>query len=404
MSDFHQTGVITTLHRLGRPNLDQLEKELEETLLLRPIALVLPSLYTELKGEAMPRIVQELARVRYLREIVISLGRAGQAEFEQAKAFFAVLPQGPRIVWNDGPRIQALYQLLEEHGISAGPDGKGRSAWMAFGYVLARGQSDVIALHDCDITTYTRELPARLCYPVANPKLAFEFCKGYYARVTDRLHGRATRLLVTPLIRALQRMVGYQPFLVYLDSFRYPLAGEFAMLADLARVNRIPWDWGLEVGVLAEVYRNCAIGRVCQVDLLETYEHKHQVLSLDDPTKGLMRMAVDITKSLLRTLAEEGIPLSEGFLKTLPVGYLRSAREMMSRYQNDAYINSLHFDQHEEGMAVEAFAQAIRLASEEFVADPLSVPLIPNWNRVLAAIPDFFVRLREAVDLDNASG
>lgn len=401
MGDFHQTGVITTLHRLGKPNLDQLEAELEETLLLRPIALVLPCLYSELEGEAMPRIVKELAEVRYLREIVVSLGRAEEAEFQKAKAFFAALPQAPRLLWNDGPRIQALYQLLEKHGISAGPDGKGRAAWMAFGYVLARGQSDVIALHDCDILTYHRELLARLCYPVANPKMTFEFCKGYYSRVTDRLHGRATRLLITPLIRALQRIVGDQPFLVYLDSFRYPLAGEFAMTADLARVNRIPWDWGLEVGVLAQVYRNCAVGRVCQVDLADTYEHKHQPLSPEDPTKGLMRMAIDITKSILRTLAEEGVPLSEGLLKTLPITYMRTARDMLSRYQNDAYINSLIFDQHEEGLAVEAFSKAIQMAGGEFLADPLAVPLIPNWNRVLAAIPDFFARLREAVDCDN---
>lgn len=402
MGDFHQTGIITTLHRLGKPNLDHLEAELEETLLLRPIALILPCLSSELEGEALPRIVKELAEVRYLREIIVSLGRAGEAEFQKAKEFFAALPQAPRLLWNDGPRIQALYQLLEKHGISAGPDGKGRSAWMAFGYVLARGQSDVIALHDCDILTYHRELLARLCYPVANPKMTFEFAKGYYSRVTDRLHGRATRLLLTPLIRALQRIVGDHPFLLYLDSFRYPLAGEFAMVADLARVNRIPWDWGLEVGVLAQVYRNCAVGRVCQVDLADTYEHKHQPLSPEDPSKGLMRMAIDITKSILRTLAEEGVPLSEGLLKTLPVVYMRTARDMLSRYQNDAYINSLIFNQHEEGLAVEAFSKAIQMASEEFLADPLAVPLIPNWNRVLAAIPDFLTRLREAVDADNA--
>lgn len=404
MGDFHQTGVITTLHRLGKPNLEQLEAELEGTLLLRPIALVLPCLYSELEGEALPRIIKELAEVRYLREIVVSLGRAGKEEFQKAKEFFATLPQAPRLLWNDGPRIQALYQLLEKHGISAGPDGKGRSAWMAFGYVLARGQSDVIALHDCDVLTYHRELLARLCYPVANPKMTFEFSKGYYSRVTDRLHGRATRLLVTPLIRALQGIAGYQPFLVYLDSFRYPLAGEFAMTADLARVNRIPWDWGLEVGVLAQVYRNCAVGRVCQVDLADTYEHKHQPLSPEDPTKGLMRMAIDITKSILRTLAEEGVPFSEGLLKTLPVAYVRTARDMLSRYQNDAYINSLIFDQHEEGLAIEAFSKAIQIAGEEFLADPLAVPLIPNWNRVLAAIPDFFARLREAVDADMDVG
>ncbi|MBZ0158680.1 glycosyl transferase [Candidatus Methylomirabilis sp.] len=401
MGDFHQAGVITTLHRLGKPNLEQLEKELEETLLYRPIALVLPCLYSELEGEALPRIVDELAQVRYLREIIVGLGRAGEEEFLRAKAFFAPLPQAPLLLWNDGPRIQALYHLLEERGISAGPDGKGRSAWMTFGYVLARGQSDVIALHDCDILTYHRELLARLCYPVANPRLAFEFAKGYYSRVTDRLHGRVVRLLVVPLIRALQRILDQQPFLTYLDSFRYPLAGEFAMIADLARVNRIPSDWGLEVGVLAQVYRNCAVGRVCQVDLADTYEHKHQDLSATDQTKGLARMAIDITKSILRTLAEEGTVLSDGLLKTLPITYIRTARDMLSRYQNDAYINRLAYDQHQEGQAVEAFAKAIQLAIEAFLADPLGVPLIPNWNRVLAAIPDFLTRLREAVDQDN---
>jgi glucosyl-3-phosphoglycerate synthase len=157
----------------------------------------------------------------------------------------------------------------------------------------------------------------------------------------------------------------------------------------------------LEVGTLAEVYRNCAIGRICQFDLMDTYEHKHQALSADDPTKGLMRMAVDVTKSLLRTLAEEGVPIFDGLLKSLPVAYLRSTRDMMSRYRSDAYINSLHFDHHEEGTAVEAFAQAIRIATEEYVADPLNTPLIPNWNRVLSAIPDYFAMLWDAVDMDN---
>lgn len=115
-----------------------------------------------------------------------------------------------------------------------------------------------------------------------------------------------------------------------------------------------------------------------------------------------MRMAVDITKSTLRTLAEEGIPISDGLLKSLPVTYLRTAREMTVGYQNDAFINSLIFDQHEEGQAVEAFARAVRLASDEYLADPVGMPLIPNWNRVLAAIPDAFERLLTAVDRDNA--
>ena len=142
--------------------------------------------------------------------------------------------------------------------------------------MIASGKSHAIALHDCDIVTYSRAMLARLCYPVVNQNLDFVFCKGYYSRVTNKLHGRVTRLMVTPLVRSLQDLVGQHQFLTFLDSFRYPLAGEFCMTVDMARVNRIPSDWGLEVGSLAEVYRNYSPQRVCQVDIAENYEHKHQ--------------------------------------------------------------------------------------------------------------------------------
>jgi len=79
------------------------------------------------------------------------------------------------------------------------------------------------------------------------------------------------------------------------------------MTTDLAGVNRIPSDWGLEVGVLAEVFRNCAVGRVCQVDLADNYDHKHQPLSTEDASRGLRRMSCDIAQSLFRTLAQEGV-------------------------------------------------------------------------------------------------
>jgi len=402
MSDFHQNGVITTLHRLGPDNLDTLERDLEKAATLRPVGLVLPCLAAELDTPALPRIVDELKEVRYVEEAVVALGHASEEQFLGARHFFSQLPQRTTVLWVESSRIQALLREMEERGLSVGQDGKGRSAWLCYGYLLARGRCDVIALHDCDILSYRRDLLARLVYPVANPRLGFDFCKGYYGRVTERLYGRATRLLVTPLIRALGRFVGTdQPFLAFMDSFRYTLAGEFAMSASLARVNRIPGDWGLEVGTLAEIYRNVVPGRVCQADLSDNYEHKHQALSADDPKKGLMRMAVDITTSLLRTLAEEGVPVSEALLKSLPVTYLRVSREVMARYESDALINSLVFDAHEEGQAVEAFARAVRLASDKYLADPMGGPVIPSWNRVLAAMPDAFDRLVTAVEKDN---
>jgi len=402
MADFYQTGVISTLHRLGKVNVDRLETELEAFTHQMPIALVLPSLYGELNGPALKNILKEIQPVKYLQEVVIALGRADREQFQHARRFFSALPFEHKIVWVEGERIQQLLKLLTENELDIGTEGKGRAAWLAYGYILARRRSKVIVLHDCDILTYGREFLARLCYPVVNPNMSYEFCKGYYARITDRLHGRVTRLFVTPLIRTLRTMIGVHPFLDYLDSFRYPLAGEFSMLADLARVNRIPGDWGLEIGVLAEIYRNTSVKRVCQVDLCENYEHKHQNLSADDPQQGLLKMAIDITKSLLRNLATEGLVFDPAFFNTIRTAYLRAAQDAIKKYEDDATINGLVFDRHQERTAVEAFTHAIKAASEDFLLDPLGIPLITNWNRVTSAIPDFLQKLEDAVDVDNA--
>ncbi|MBX3307549.1 MAG: glycosyl transferase [Nitrospira sp.] len=402
MSDFYQNGVVTVLHRLGHPNTEQLEQELERYAKTTPIALVLPSLYAELERPALKRIVDILSEVRYINEIVISLDHASALEFRLAKQFFSQLPQRVRVIWNDGARIQAILNVLVSHEIDIGHQGKGRGCWTAYGYVLARGQSQVIALHDCDIVSYDRQYLARLCYPIANPNLAYEFCKGYYSRVTDRMHGRVTRLFITPLIRSLQMLVGPHSLLSFLDSFRYPLAGEFAMVRDLAWINRIPGDWGLEVGMLAEVYRNCALRRICQADIADAYEHKHQTLSTHNPDAGLLKMCVDITKSLFRNLASEGLVLSESTLKTLRATYLQAAQEAISRYENDAAINSLRFDRHEERRAVEVFLRGMTLATDSFLEDPLGVPMISNWSRVTHAVPDIFHRLMDAVEQDHA--
>lgn len=401
MSDFYQTGVVATLHRLVNSGYERLEQELTQFAPNRDIALVLPALWSEFEGPALPRILKELKDVPYLSQIVFTISGANAEQFAKAREMASILPQDVTFVWNSGPRIQAMYERLSACNLPVGPDGKGRSCWMAFGYVLATQKSDVIALHDCDVLTFDREFLARLCYPVANPNINFEFCKGYYARVTDRMHGRVTRLLVMPLIRSLQRILGPIPFLAFLDSFRYPLAGEFCMKVDLARVNRIPSDWGLEIGVLAEVFRNCSVKRVCQSELCDTYEHKHQALSQDDPGKGLGKMAVDICKTLFRTLSAEGVKLDVGLFLTLQSTYVRTAEDTITRYQADALIDGLVFDRHQEEVAVESFAKALRIASAAYLEDPLGQPLIPNWNRITAALPGFLEEIRAEVDADN---
>lgn len=399
MSDFFQNGVITTFHRLGEFNLKRIEKELSDFSQARPIALVLPSLYREFLSGALPKIMDSLRRVNYIEQIVLSLDKASAEQFKKVKRAFSNNKK-LSIIWNDGPGIKSLYKLLEKNDLSPGLRGKGRAVWISLGYVLA-GKSRVIATHDCDIINYDRELLARLCYPVANPHSEYEFCKGFYSRVTDRMYGRATRLFFTPFIRALEKILGYLPFLVYMDSFRYALAGEISLRRDLAMVMRIPSDWGLEVGTLAEVYRNMALNRICQVDIADTYEHKHQPLVPNDPEKGILKMSIDIAKSIFRNLALEGVEFSEGFFKTLSNIYLKTAQETIMRYENDAAINGLVFDRHMESLCVEAFTQGIEMAGDVFWQNPSETVLLPNWHRVTAALPEFLNQLEETIRKDN---
>ncbi len=403
MSDFFQTGAVATLHRLGNPNVARLERELEEYNKETPIALILPCHVKELGTPALRRIVKELSQVKYLEQIVVGVDKASKRDWEKARKFFKLLPQKTTLLWNDGPRIQKLYEKLREADLEVGPGGKGRNVWTCFGYVLASETSRMIATHDCDIITYSRELLARLCYPVAHPSLGFDFCKGYYARVTTKLNGRAMRLLVTPLIRALRSILGPQPLLVYMDTFRYPLAGEFSMDVDLVRRVRIPYDWALEVGMLAEIFRNASPRAICQSELCDNYDHKHQEISVRDADKGLNKMAVDITKSFFRRMAAEGIKIDAGLLDTLLSAYMRQAEDTLRFYSADAAMNGLSFPRHEEEHAVSTFARSIQMAAKAFLADPLWSPLIPNWNRVQSALPSFLEEMHEAVQLDNSA-
>jgi glucosyl-3-phosphoglycerate synthase len=406
MADFHQTGVITTLHRLGPPDLHRLEDEVRRHARARPLALVLPCLHAELRDVALKGIIETLKGIDYLSQVVVSVsGTDRRDDFDEMRfAFDGVRTRSGEpavLIWTGGPRVRELFASLRAQDLDPGEDGKGRGAWLACGYVIATGVARVVAVHDCDIRDYERELLARLCFPVVNPTLGYEFAKGYYGRVTDRLHGRVTRLFMTPLLRAMKSVLGPLPLLQFLDSFRFPLAGECAMTTELVQTIRIPSDWGLEVGLLAEIYRNCSLKRICQVELVANYDHKHQELSEHDPSRGLHRMVVDIAGSLIRNLASYGVQFDAGFLNTLIAAYVRTAQDAVERYRDDAALNGLVFDRHSEEVAVETFSRALRVAGLGFVRDPMGTPPIPTWNRVGAALPGFPDQLREAVEADG---
>ncbi|MFK8043199.1 glycosyl transferase [Congregibacter sp.] len=403
MADFYQNGIITTLHNLSNRPVEDLEAELVGFSKARPMGLLLPSLYSELEGEALPRIVDHLAKVPYLEQIVIGLDQATEDQYRDALKFFSRLPQPHRVLWNDGPRLKAIDEELREMDLAPRELGKGRNVWYCMGYILAANRVESIALHDCDVLTYDRSLLARLIYPVANPNFNYEFCKGYYARVANgKINGRVSRLLVTPLLRALKKTQGDMEYINYMDSFRYPLAGEFSFRRDVLNDLRIPSDWGLEIGVLSEMHRNYANNRLCQADIADTYDHKHQQLSADDASAGLSRMSIDISKALFRKLATRGVVFSTESFRSLKASYYRVALDFVETYHNDAVMNGLEYDLHSEERAVELFAENIMKAGEAFLDRPMERPFIPSWSRVSSAMPTVRDRLLQAVEEDTA--
>jgi glucosyl-3-phosphoglycerate synthase len=187
-----------------------------------------------------------------------------------------------------------------------------------------------------------------------------------------------------------------------MDSFLYPLAGEFSFRRDVLNDIRIPSDWGLEIGVLSEMYRNYSSNRICQVDIAATYDHKHQDLSLDNAAGGLSKMSIDISKAFIRKLATQGETFTAEKFRTLKATYYRIALDYVETYRNDAMMNGLKLDIHSEEKAVEMFAKNIITAGNTFLDQPMETPFIPSWNRVVSAIPDILSQLKEAVELDNA--
>ena len=73
MSDFYQSGVVSTLHRLGKGD-REIEWDFKGMGGMRKIALVLPALFSEFEGEAIHKILKELEKVDFINEIVITLG------------------------------------------------------------------------------------------------------------------------------------------------------------------------------------------------------------------------------------------------------------------------------------------------------------------------------------------
>jgi glucosyl-3-phosphoglycerate synthase len=395
MADFH-INKVPTFSLFQHESCEVMEEKVKRAAAKIPVGVLIPALFRDLSSEAMRNIIDVLSGTEYISKIYISLDQSDEKEYVLAKEIVRPLGDKAMLIWNDKPGVSALITLIEKQ-LPLGVRGKGRAVWTSLGYIIGKGEVSAIAFHDADIVTYDRDFLTRLLFPLMY--MRFQFVKGYYVRYDKKLYGRVTRLFYFPLVRTLKDMFGSTDFLDYMGDFRYPLSGEFATYTSQARMMQFPSDWGIEVGLLGEIYRLVRESRICQIELTSRYDHKHQVVG-SEHEKGLFKMASDIARTFFTHLASNGVSLNSEVFRTIRLTYLKHAREMVGMYESlaEMYEKRISFDFHEELKTVELFANAIDSGVADFCDQHYGSPLIPDWKRVESAIDGILADLVTAVE------
>ncbi len=396
VTDFSQQSLrITTFHILSKEK-KHLKTQLRLHSKWKKTVLILPVLATEYTDpenrKVFKNILKQLREVTYLSNIIIGLDRATEKEAFLLRDLLKEAGLRNWIIqWNDGEGFSSIYKKLSEAGFNIDQPGKGKNMFLSFGIAIALG-AESVGVIDADIRTFKREQLDRLLYPVV--VLNYDFSKAYYARIANNtMYGRVKRLLVDPLLLSLKRkftetkeekMLNLIEFLL---GFNYQLSGEVAFHIDLLKKMRVATNWGVEIFTLIEVYRKAS--SCAQVMFSEEpFDHKHQQVSIEDPSKGLNKMATDIVTTLMHALiVEEGLEISDTFFRDLAILYQAVAEEQIKKYSDDASFSNLRYDRDaEEEMVKKVFKNSI-LQAGNYLASPYK--LTEKFLRLVHSFPEF---------------
>jgi glucosyl-3-phosphoglycerate synthase len=337
-------------------------------------------------------ILKQLKDATYISQIIFGLDKASEKDALLLKDLSRAYGiRNHLIQWNDGPGFSDIYDQLNEAGFNINEPGKGKNMFLSFGIAIALG-AESIGLIDADIRTFKKVHLDRLFYPVVT--LGYDFSKAYYARLQERaLYGRVKRLLLDPLLLALNRKFTESReekmlrLIDFLLGFHYQLSGEVAFHVDLLKKMRFATNWGVEIFTLIEVYRKASAP--AQVMFSEApFDHKHQEVSEDDQKKGLNRMAVDIVTTLMNALViEEGLEISDTFFRDLAITYQGVAENQIKKYSDDAsFSNLMHDREAEENLVRKVFRNSI-LRAGELLTSPYR--MTEKFLRLVNSYPEF---------------
>lgn len=166
--------------------------------------------------------------------------------------------------------------------------GKGEALWKSL--LVTKG--DIIAWIDTDIVN----IHPRFVYGVLGPLLLnrnIQFVKGFYRRPLQVGHkkqagggGRVTELTARPLLNL---------FYPELSGIVQPLSGEYAGRRESLEQAPFFSGYGVETGLLIDVFEKYGLGAIAQVDLLERIHHNQDL-------SALSKMSFAIIQTVLRKL------------------------------------------------------------------------------------------------------
>jgi glucosyl-3-phosphoglycerate synthase len=188
-----------------------------------------------------------------------------------------------------GAEVVQTHTLFPELGPVAG---KGDNLWRA----LTAVRGDLVCFVDADSADFGPHFVCGLLGPlICQPDT--EYVKAYYRRpwrdregVRATGGGRVTHLTARPLLGR------FYPDLL---AFEQPLAGEMAARRTLFEAVPFATGYGLEIGLLIDIYQRVGLAAMCQVDL-DSRQNRHR------PLEELGPMADAVLETLTARLVDEG--------------------------------------------------------------------------------------------------
>ena len=189
------------------------------------------------------------------------------------------------VVRSAGFKVLQHRNILAEYGSFKG---KGDALWKS----LAVLKGDIIIWCDSDIMNFK----PRFIYGILGPMLiddSISYVKGFYRRPLkiDSSYlksegGRVTELLVRPLLNL---------FYPALSKVFQPLSGEYAGRREILESIPFSTGYGVEVGLLIEIYEKYGLKAIAQVNL-QRRVHRNQ------PISALSKMSFVILQTIIEKL------------------------------------------------------------------------------------------------------